>query len=156
MTPHEASKTLQIIFLALQTYIVLFLLFHDWLPLGRLNNNAAKRREDPPLHLLFTTLLSALPAAIGLFYSARHFASPYPGWLVIYLWITYGIFVYGFVRAWWIPYLFVPNPERAARYDVIFAGTHSFLPRHNGIVPDTLHVSLHCAIVATLVILFIM
>jgi hypothetical protein len=85
---HTFNRTLDLVFLALQTAIVLFLLLHDWIPLGRLNNNAAKRREDSPLHLVTTTLVAAVPAGVGLFYCARYFGRAYPGWLDTLLWIT--------------------------------------------------------------------
>jgi hypothetical protein len=150
---HTFNKTLDVVFLALQTAVVLFLLLHDWIPLGRLNNNAAKSREDSPLHLLTTTLVAAVPAGVGLFYCARYFSRAYPGWLDTLLWITYGLFLIGMLRAWWIPYLLIPDAKRAERYQTIFAGTHAFLPRRNGIVPDTLHVLLHVAAVCTLLLL---
>jgi hypothetical protein len=108
-------------------------------PLGRLNNLGAIRGEDTLLRSVFVTLLPAVPAAIGLFYSARYLGRPYPDWLEMLLWITYGIFLLGMLRAWWIPYLVSPDKERAARYQVIFAGTHSSLPKRNGMAPDTLH-----------------
>jgi hypothetical protein len=148
------SNASDITFLTLQAMVVAFLLFHDWIPLGRLNNLAAIRNEDSLLRSLFVTLLPALPAAIGLFYSARYYGRAYPDWLEMLLWITYGVFILGMLRAWWIPYLVLPDPERAARYQIIFANTHSFLPRRNGMAPDTLHTLFHVVTVATLVLLF--
>lgn len=149
------SNAFETTFLALQTFVVVFLLFHDWIPLGRLNNLAAIRGQDTRLHRIFVTLLPGVPAAIGLFFSARHFGQSYPDWLEMLLWITYGVFILGMLRAWWIPYLVLPDAERAARYQIIFAGTHSFLPRRNGMVPDTLHTVFHLVTLATLVALFI-
>jgi hypothetical protein len=149
------SKAFDTTFLALQTFVVAFLLFHDWIPLGRLNNLAAIRSQDTLLHRIFVTLLLAVPAAVGLFFSARHFGLSYPDGLEMLLWITYSVLVIGMLRAWWIPYLFLPDPERAARYQIIFAGTHAFLPRRNGIAPDTLHTVLHWVTLSTLVALFI-
>jgi hypothetical protein len=140
----------EIAFLFLQTFIVVFLLFHDWVPLGRWNNGAAKRGQDKPLYLVLTTLLAALPSGIGLFYSASYFGRPYPHWLEMLLWITYGLFFLGLLRAWWIPYLVLPDAKRAERYESIFADTYAFLPRRNGIVPDALHCILHFAIIAML------
>jgi hypothetical protein len=142
-------------FLALQSFVVVFLLFHDWIPLARLNNLAAIRGQDTRLHRIFVTLLPGVPAAIGLFFSARHLGQADPDWLEMLLWITYGIFILGMLRAWWIPYLVLPDAERAARYQIIFAGTHSFLPRRNGLAPDTLHTVFHLVTLATLVTLFI-
>jgi hypothetical protein len=149
---HYAIETT---FLALQSFVVAFLLFHDWIPLGRLNNLAAIRSQDTLLRRAFVTLLPAAPAAIGLFFSARYFGRSYPHWLEMLLWITYVVFVLGLLRAWWIPYLVVPDPPRAARYEIIFANTHSFLPRRNGMAPDTLHTVFHLVAVATLLTLFI-
>jgi hypothetical protein len=149
------SNAFDTTFLTLQTLVVAFLLFHDWIPLGRLSNVAAIRSQDSLARRIFVTLLPAVPAAIGLFLSARHFGQAYPDGLEMLLWITYGVFILGLLRAWWIPYLVVPDPARAARYQIIFAGTHSFLPRRNGMAPDTLHTLFHLVTVATLVALFI-
>jgi hypothetical protein len=144
----------EITFLALQTIVVLFLLLHDWVPLGRLNNLHAIRNQDSVGHTIIGTMVNSLPAAVGLFFSARYFGRPYPHWLEMLLWITYGLLVAGLLRAWWIPYLFKPEPERATRYRIIFADTHSFLPERNGIAPNTLHVCFHVAAVAIVLGLF--
>jgi hypothetical protein len=149
------KPTLEFTFIALQAVVVAFLLLHDWVPLGRLNNLGAIRGEDTLLRSVFVTLLPAVPAAIGLFYSARYRGRPYPDWLEMLLWITYGIFLLGMLRAWWIPYLVYPDKERAARYQVIFAGTHSFLPKRNGMAPDTLHTLFHLVTVSTVFLLFL-
>jgi hypothetical protein len=149
------SHAFDLTFLTLQGIVVAFLLFHDWIPLGRLSNIAAIRSQDTLQHRIFVTLLPGLPAAIGLFYSAKYFGRGYPDWLEMLLWITYGIFALGMLRAWWIPYLVVPDPARAARYQTIFANTHTFLPRRNGIAPDTLHTVFHLVTLATIIALFI-
>jgi hypothetical protein len=60
----------------------------------------------------------------------------------------------GQMRAWWLPYLFRPEPDRAARYRIMFGNTHSFLPMRNGIVPNTAHILLHIATLLTLLLLF--
>jgi hypothetical protein len=119
-----------------------------------LNNLGAIRREDTLLRSVFVTLLPVVPAALGLYDSFRFFGRPYPDWLEVLLWITYGVFILGMLRAWWVPYLLVPDKERAARYQIIFAGTHSFLPKRNGMAPDTLHTLFHLVTVATVLLLF--
>ncbi len=157
MAQHVAgiSTSFDAIFLALQAVIVVFLLFHDWVPLGRLNNMSAMKREDSLQHRVFVTLLGAAPAAVCLWLSARRFGQPYPMAVEMWLWITYGLFLAGMLRAWWVPYLLVPDPARAARYQTIFAGTHRFLPQRNGMAPDTLHTVFHVCVVATFVMLCI-
>jgi hypothetical protein len=42
---------------------VVFLAFHDWVPLGKLNNVAGLRPVDTTNRLVFTTALSTLPFA---------------------------------------------------------------------------------------------
>jgi hypothetical protein len=150
-----ARIALEIALLVMQAMVVVFLVCHDWVPMGRLNNSAAKRAEDSLPHLLWTTAIAAVPAAIGLFYCARYFGHAYPGWLWMFLWIMYGLFLLGILRAWWIPYLLVPDAKRAARYQVIFADTHRFLPERNGIAPDTLHTVFHMVTVGAIVLLLL-
>ena len=149
----QVNALLDTALVGLQGYVVLFLLLHDWLPLGRLNQNAKKRHTDSLPQMLWTTLVAAVPAGIGLWGSASRFQAPYPEWLRLLLWITYGALFVGSLRAWWIPYLIIPEPERAERYKQIFQNTHRFLPEHNGIAPDTLHVSFHVAAVLVIILL---
>ena len=151
----QPDTTLDIVFLCLQGFVTAFLLLHDWVPLGRFSNLSAMRKEDSLVRSIVVTLIPVVPAAFGLYYSARYFAKPYPHGVLMLLWITYGSLLIGLLRAWWIPYLLIPDPERAARYQIIFAGTHTFLPKRNGISPDTLHTVFHAAVVGTLVLLFL-
>jgi hypothetical protein len=152
-TLSPAGHALEMILLALQVFQVAFLWTHDWIPLGRLNDVAAVRSQDTLPRLVVVTLVQSLPFSIGLFYSAMFFGRPYPHWLGLWLWISYGILLVGQMRAWWLPYLFRPEPERAARYQVMFGRTHSFLPQRNGLVPNTAHILLHLATAATLLVL---
>ncbi len=146
----ELSPTRQAALAGLQLIQVLFLATHDWLPLGRLNDVRAVRREDTTARLVVVTLIQTVPFAFGLLYSIIHLGGHYPGWLLWYLFISYAILLLGQLQAWWVPYLLRPDPTRAERYRRMFANTHSFLPRRNGIVPNTAHILLHTATIATL------
>jgi hypothetical protein len=139
--------------LALQLFHVLFLSLHDWVPLGNLNDVRAVHAANPGRRLLATTLISVIPYAFGLVASAIYFGKPYPAWLLWWLWVSYAVLFVGELRAWWIPYLLIPEPARAARYQAMFGHTHAFLPERNGIRPNTLHVILHAATLTTLVLL---
>jgi hypothetical protein len=112
-------------------------------------------KEDSLQRLATVTLVQCLPWSIGLFFSARYFGHPYPGWLAMWLWITYVILFVGQLRAWWVPYLLKADPDRAQRYQRMFGNTHSFLPQRNGMVPNTAHILLHVATAATLLVLFL-
>jgi hypothetical protein len=149
-----ASQRVEIIFLGLQLFQVLFLWFHDWIPLGRLNDVAAVRSQDTTPRLVVVTLVQSVPFSIGLLFSVLHLGQPYPHWLYMWLWISYGAIFVGQLRAWWIPYLLQAEPERAARYQIMFGKTHRFLPTRNGLVPNTAHIMLHVATAATLFTLF--
>jgi hypothetical protein len=100
---------------ALQCFHVLFLALHDWIPLGKLNNVKAVRAANPGRKLVAATLISLTPFAIGLAASAVYFGRAYPAWLFWWLWISYGLLFVGELTAWWIPYLFHLEPERAAQ-----------------------------------------
>ena len=143
-----------IAFIACQCYVVLFIAIHDWIPLGSLNNLEGIRRVDSLQKRILTTVLSTLPFAVSLI-GSLYYSSGFPGWLWWLLWISYGAGLYGMLRAWWIPYLVIKDPARAARYQERFAHTHAFLPERNGIRPDTLHVTFHLVLL-TLVILLVL
>jgi hypothetical protein len=143
-------SVIQSILLALQCFHVLFLALHDWIPLGTLNDVNAVRATIPGRKLLAGTLISLIPFAIGLAASAVDFGKAYPAWLLWWLWISYGLLFFGELKAWWSPYFFRSEPERAARYSRMFNGTHTFLPERNGIRVNTLHVILHIVTLITL------
>lgn len=126
---------------------------HDWIPLGKLNDPKAVRATISERKLLAVTLISTTPFAIGLAASAVYLGRPYPRWLLLWIGISYAILFVGELEAWWIPYFFRAQPERAARYQAMFGGTHVFLPMHNGIRPNTLHVILHAGTLAILMVL---
>jgi len=146
---------LESILIALQALQVLFLALHDWMPLGKLNDVAAVRREIGTRDLFITTLIQTSFFALRLIFSIRYFGRTYPGWLSYWLWISYGILFIGEIQAWWIPYLVKADPKRAARYQRMFGNTHTFLPVCNGIAPNTAHTLLHLATAATLLVVFL-
>src|ERR1700735_4463801 len=139
--------------LACQVFVVVFVALHDWVPLGKLNNIKAAKAVDPPGKLAVVTALSTLPFAIGLSASAYYASTRFPMWLFWWLWISYAGALYGLLRAWWVPYLLLKDPVRAARYQIRFKQTHAFLPTRNGIRPDTLHVCLHAVIILLVALL---
>lgn len=137
--------------LGLQVFHVAFLLLHDWVPFGPLNDPAAVRSENSRGKLLLATLLSTLPYAIALGFSKRHQRHGYPHWLFVYLWVAYIFLFIGELEAWWIPFFRGAKPERIARYEAMFGRTHAFLSARNGIRINTLHCMLHAATVLLLI-----
>ncbi len=141
--------------LSLQAVHVVFLWAHDWIPLGRMNDVAATRRQDDVVRLVRVTLVQSVPFTIGFGFSVAYqvLDQPIPGWLWSWLWVSYGVLFTGELAAWWIPNLVRPQPARAARYKVMVGNTHGFLPERNGIVPNALHCLLHLATLALLLLL---
>ncbi len=146
---------LQTSLLALQAFQVAFLWLHDWVPLGRLNDAAAVRRQDSLPRLVLVTLVQSLPFTLGLLWSAQRFGQPFSHWPLRWLWVSYGLLFAGQLYAWWVPYLLRPDPARAERYRAMFGRTHAFLPVRNDMVPNTAHVLLHLATFATLLLLLV-
>jgi hypothetical protein len=141
------------VLVALECFAALFVGLHNWVPLGALNDLSGVGAEFTRGKLLITTLINFTPVAIGLIGSVIYFGREYPGWLFWWLWIFYLLACYGSLKAWWIPYLFRAEPERAARYRAMYGMTHAFLPERNGIRPNTLHVIFDVVTVAILVCL---
>ena len=54
-----------------------------------------------------------------------------------------------------MPYFFGWPGGKEERYRAMFGNTHAFLLPRNGIVPNTLHVILHAATLATLLLLVV-
>lgn len=122
--------------LALQGIVVTILALHDWLPLGRFNRVRTIRAERTLTQLFTVTAVQTLPFAFGLVCSAFYRYTPYPVWLYAWLWISYAAMFLGQVQAWWIPYI-IPPPRR----------------RSTSVTPNTLHLILHLATIAILVLL---
>lgn len=136
----------QNILLGLQVLQVSILIFHDWIPLGRLNDVATVRRVHGFKKILIGTLINAIPFSFGLAASLYYWGQPLPHWLWMYLIIAYGILFAGEIETWWLTYFFgYKDAARAAPYRTMFGSTHAFLPVRHGIAPNTLHVILHSA-----------
>ena len=67
MAQHIAStnKALHLVLISPQTFLVVFVGVHDWIPLGRLNDVAAVRSQDTLLRFAVVTLVQSVPWIIG-------------------------------------------------------------------------------------------
>jgi hypothetical protein len=143
----------QVLLVALQVFQLAFLLLHDWVPLGRLNDISAVRRTNTPLQRLAGLLVPGIPVLIALSLSLKYFGSAYSGWVKWCLRSTYGFLFLGELEAWWIPYVFGTTAKRVAMHQSLLSRTHSSLPPRHGIVVNTLHVVLHASTMATVIVL---
>jgi hypothetical protein len=144
---------LQQILVWLQSFQVAILLMHDWVSLAPLNDVRAARRGHTLTAMFLATIVSSLLPSIGLTLSLWYLKSGWPSWLYIYLLAAYGFLFVGELEAWWIPYLIWPQPKRAAQYEEMYGNTWAILPPRNGIRINALHLTLHAATLATVVVL---
>ena len=133
--------------------LFLFMMLHDWIPLGSLNDIQVVSAENTKKELVIVTLIGAvqilLLMAILLLFIGKKYPISAKLWLIIH---PSCIFV-GAMMSWWIPYLFgFGAEERVERYRVIFGNTHSFLPVKNGIVPNTLHSLFHLTLLLCIIL----
>lgn len=129
--------------------ILLFMLLHDWVPLGSLNNVQAVKLEHTTGELVRITVIQTLSILVVIAIALIFIGKTYPIWAKLWLVIHLGSILTGAILAWWIPYFFGTSPERVDRYTHMFGDTHSFLPIMNGIVPNTIHVLFHLTLLLT-------
>jgi len=142
-----------ILLLVLEAIQVAILWLHDWVPLPPLNDVRAVQAQDSRARLVIVTIVQSLPFTLGFACTLIWLHRAWPAWVWNWLWISNVVLLLGQLRAWWLPYLLRPEPQRAARYRAMFAGTHAFLPERNGITPNTLHCALHAATLGILITL---
>ena len=147
------SPNIRIFLLSLQILQVAILVLHDWIPLPPLNNLKTIRARHSLSAIALGTLISSLFPSIGLVLSLLQWKTGWSKGLIVYLLAAYGFLLLGELEAWWIPYLFWPQPKKAVHYDALYAGTSAFLPARNGIRINTLHCLLHAATLTTVLAL---
>jgi hypothetical protein len=150
-----APLSLWSLLIALQIFHLLFLLLHDWLPLGNLNNVSAFQKSTTVAQKVASLLVPSIPVIFGLGFTVLANSRGSNLSFRIIFSAVYGFLFLGELEAWWIPYAFGTSEERVARYRTLFAETHSFLPSRHGITPNTLHVALHAATLATIILVWI-
>lgn len=141
-------RTVEKVFVAGQGLILLFMLFHDWVPLGNLNDLEGIRSQNTTEEIVRTTAFNTASILVVLVLTLTFAGKRYPVWVRIWLVAHLGGVLLGALKAWWIPYFFGADPDLAARYEAMFGNTHAFLPEMNGIVPNTIHVLFHLTLAA--------
>lgn len=121
--------------------------------MGRLNDVQAGKSQDSRRRRIMATLIQSTPYTLGLFFSIYHYHHLRHSWVYSYLLVVYVLLFIGELWAWWVPYAWLEEPERAGRYKILFGNTHGFLPERHGIRPNTLHVLLHLATLITILML---
>lgn len=146
-------RTSEVILLVGLSFILLFMLVHDWVRLGQLNDIRAVSESRGVNELIVVTLIGAGQILMLMVLVLLFMGKKYPIWIKLWLIIHQGFIFSGALLDWWIPYFFgFGAEERIERYNAMFGNTHAFLPVNNGIVPNTIHVMFHSALLVCLVL----
>lgn len=130
-------------FIVLQFCLLMFMVFHDWIPVPPLNNIDAIKKSHS-IHLrLFSSILNGSTVLIPLLITLNYYQNDIPHSACNSLVIFYAILTIGTICSWWIPYFFGSSPQHKQGF-IEYKQTHHFLPpRGDNVVPNTLHVLLH-------------
>ena len=140
-------------FLGGLSFILLFMIVQDWVPLGALNDVQAIREEQSFSELLTVTLINVAQILVLMGLVIAFMGKRYPIFIRLWLIIHQSSIFAGVLIAWWIPYFFGYGAEsRVERYDQMFGDTHAFLPVMNGIVPNTLHTIFHITLLCCILL----
>lgn len=129
--------------------ILVFMLIHDWVPLGSLNDIEAVKVENTADELIKKTVINAGSILIVIIITLLFVGKRYPRWARAWLIIHLLAIMIGAAMAWWVPYFYGASDELITQYQVMFGNTHMFLPERNGITPNTIHVVFHSILLLT-------
>lgn len=138
---------LVMLFVILESILLLFMLFHDLIKVPPFNDVDAIRKEDSVGELVFSTVINTFFVATPLYLTLQYFFKAIiPSWVLLINLIFYTILTIGAICSWWIPYIFGSSASHKMHF-YKFKNTHHFLPaRGDNVVPNSLHVVLHLLI----------
>lgn len=135
------------------SFILLFMIVQDWVPIGTLNDVHAISDTRSKSELILVTLFGIVQILILMFIILKFIGRRYSIWAKLWLIIHPTIIFIGALLEWWIPYFFGYGADkRSAQYAEMFGNTHSFLPAMNGIVPNTLHSMFHAILLLCIIL----
>lgn len=140
-------------FFVVQAIVLIFIIAHDWVPLGPLNDVATLKTSPRVRGMKIRTATNSLLVAAALILSILWWSEPYPLAVRIAFVAIYALLFAAEIVAWWVPYFFGASPRRTKAIQSMFARTHSLLPRRpDRIVPNTAHLMLHAMMLAALLL----
>ena len=126
------------IFIVLQSILLVFMVFHDWISVRPFNDIDAIKKAESISVRIFSTIFNSLCVAIPLYLTMHaHVES------IFTILCFYGGLTVGTILSWWIPYIFGSSAVHKQQF-ARFKNTHHFLPaRGDHVTPNSLHVVLH-------------
>lgn len=136
------------------SFILLFMIVQDLIPLGPLNDVQAIAKDRSFSELFMVTMIGTVQFVLLLGGLIYFMGKRYPIWVKLWLMIHPVCIFVGVCIDWWIPYFFGIGAERRVeRYNQMFGDTHAFLPVMNGIVPNTLHTTFHIVLLTCIILI---
>lgn len=134
-------------FIMLQVILLLFMLFHDWIPIPPFNDIKALEVCECTYYRLLGSLINGTMVLVPLILTILSFGNAHISHpIAITVWSFYFVLTLGAIFSWWVPYFFGSSEKHKEVFSK-FQNTHSFLPpRGDNIRPNTLHVALHLMI----------
>ena len=150
---YEKGKEMTLWFIALQFVLLLFMIFHDWIPVPPFNDISALKLSDSTLYRVIGSAINGITVLIPLIITIAYYQQPFmPLSATITLVAFYTLLTIGTIFSWWTPYLFGSSPKHKQAFNK-FNNTHYFLPkRGDNVIPNTLHIVLHLQIWTCLII----
>ena len=133
------------IFILLQSVLLLFMTFHDWVHLPPLTDIRELEKHSTKMGRLINSIVFFFLIFIPLFLT-WHYQPNFPLWVLISIVNFYGWLTLGTILSWWVPYFFGSSEKHKADF-AEYKNTHHFLPAiGDNVIPNTFHVILHVQI----------
>lgn len=141
------------LFIIIQSILLIFMLFHDWIPIPPFNDIEALKKSDSTFYRLLGSLVNGMFVLIPLIITLRCYQqTPVPLIAMVTVLTYYLLLTIGTILSWWIPYYWGSSQKLKEEFSK-FKNTHHFLPaRGDNVIPNTLHVILHLQVWACLAI----
>lgn len=137
------ENEMMLFFIFLQTVLLIFMLFHDWIPIPPLNDVATLKKVDGNFYRLLGSLINGATVLIPLLITLYYHQSSMPLSASVTIFAFYFFLTIGTILSWWVPYFFGSSQKHQEQFSK-FKNTHHFLPaRGSNVIPNTLHVILH-------------
>lgn len=133
-----------IFFIVIQSILLLFMLFHDWLPIPPLNDLETLKSQDSFFYRILGSVVNGLFVLIPLLLTLIFFhQASIPFFAALLVALFYFVLSLGTIISWWIPYFFGSSENHRKHFNK-FKNTHHLLPkRGDNVIPNTLHIILH-------------
>lgn len=140
------------LFIVLQCLLLIFMVFHDWIPVPPFNDLKTLKAHDSDFYRLLGSVVNGVLVLIPLTLTVTYFTEPPAFWASFVVVVFYLLLTVGTILSWWVPYFGGSSQTHKEHLDK-FKNTHHFLPpRGDHIVPNTLHVVLHVQVWACLIL----